>query len=130
MPAFKYPEWKDDRGWQEFFFGEKALAKSQEPLVSHLVRFDEVSIIRLLKFHIRWSNNTSILWSELRLQWLFSLLVCIDLPIEPALQADLCGLRKRLCTLRQQTDIHEKEIMAGINMSITLLEELFGQREF
>lgn len=129
MPAFKYPEWKDERGWQAFFLGADAMTNAQEPLASHLIRFDEVSVIRLLKMNIKWSN-LPLPWTELRLRWLFSLLVCLDLPIEPAVQAELCGLRKTLCTLRNQTDISEKDTMAGINMSITLLESLFGQRDF
>lgn len=130
MPPFKYPEWKDERGWQAFFLGTNAMEELQEPLISHLIRFDEVSIIRLLKFHIKWSNNSTVIWTELRLQWLFSLLVCLDLPIEPALQADLRGLRNALCTLRNDTKVSEKNTLAGINMSITLLEEIFGQRDF
>lgn len=125
-----YPQPNDEAGWQRFFFGKEEGDPSNlaaEPFLSHLIQFDELAIIRLLKLHIKWSRTGN--WTAARLRWLYALLVCLDLPIEAGLQADLWQLRLTCCAERAKSDILPNDIAAGLNIVITTLEKVFGQRE-
>jgi survival of motor neuron protein-interacting protein 1 len=118
---------KDEQGWIKFCFGEESVPEPQDPLLSHLIQFDEVSILRMLKYHIKWIKNTE--WTTRRLSWMFALLVCLDLPIEASMQAELWQLRTQCVRSRADESLQQEELIAGLNVLITVLERQFGQRE-
>jgi len=124
-----YPDLKDEQGWLKYCFGENSLAQPHVPLLTLMIQLDEVAIIRLLKLHIKWIQSPSTDWSSLRLQWLFALLVCLDLPIDASMQAELFQLQKSCKTVRATSESLDDDILAGINIVITVLEKVFNQRE-
>lgn len=124
-----YPDLSNEQEWAIFCCGGETSCAPHEPLLSHLICFDEVAIIRLLNLHIKWSRDSTFSWSPPRLRWLFSLLVCLDLPIDAALQAELCDLRKACLETRASSDNLSGDLIAGLNVLITVLERIFGQRD-
>lgn len=128
MPT-TYPDLKNEHGWAKYCFGEDSLEEPHLPLLTLMIQLDEVAILRLLKLHIKWYQSTPSTSSSLRLQWLFALLVCLDLPIDASMQAELFQLQKTCKTIRATSEILEDEALAGLNTVITVLERIFGQKD-
>jgi survival of motor neuron protein-interacting protein 1 len=125
-----YPDLNNEKAWATFCYGEgESEDLAHEPLLSHLIRFDEVSVIRILTLTIKWTKASTFSWSNLRFQWLFSLLVCLDLPIDASLQAELCYLRRACLSKLCSSDNLSDETIAGLNVLVTILERIFGQRD-
>lgn len=128
MPS-TFPDLKNEQAWSKYCFGEDSLEDSHQPLLAFMIQLDEVAIIRLLKMHIKWYQYPAVQASAVRLQWLFALLVCLDLPIDASMQAELFQLQKTCKTARATLEALEDDVLAGLNTVITVLERVFGQRE-
>lgn len=105
------------------------MQEAQLPTLTLMIQLDEVAIARILKLHIKWAQSPSVIWETTRLQWLFALLLCLDLPIDASMQAELFELQKLCKTVRATADTLEDDILAGVNTVVTVLEKVFSQVE-
>ncbi|XP_049849457.1 gem-associated protein 2-like [Schistocerca gregaria] len=122
---------KDENGWRRFCLGSADSSDSPKlPTPSLLCRLDEVSVVRLLKYHIRWATDRESELTEESVVWLFSLLVALDTPLNASTQAELRSLMCRCCELRSKTPPSDSAfLLPKLNILITIISVVFGQTE-
>lgn len=135
------PSIKDQNAWKKLCF-----ETYKTPPLKLFLSLDESTIARLTRYHIEWLEDEL---TENRMQWIFSLFMFLDTPMDDDTSASLRSLLLKLCEKRASLvckrfllyilysilliiyqESVEDDILAPINILITIMCGCFDQVEY
>lgn len=102
----------------------------RQPLLCTLLRIDQRRLESLLEMLARWINPT-IHWYTTNKQWypkwVFSTLVCLQLPLEGQVISSLREIAKASIEVRKQFSADQDDDVTPLNLIISLTSQVFHQ---
>lgn len=141
------PAIDDGPAWCQFM-------QDNRPLLSTMLRLDQPSLEAVLDYQLDWlingadaadgdddgtanasANDTSVVWDLAGLaaygRWVYSLLGCLHMPLEPSVHSTLRAIAKHALCIRNALDAGEAgtEMAAPLNLLVCIIAKNFGQAD-
>jgi len=109
-----------------------AQSSATAPIVSLLIRCDNITCEKLIEYHIRAlcelasSQSTSFVLTSTRAAWIYGLFALIDVPLSPRIACSIRELLRHLCAARARRQPGAEDL-GRLNLILLLAERYFGQ---
>jgi hypothetical protein len=144
MDEMELPKLKDEAGWRKLILGSAqpvsdgdatessaphtdVSSSPQLPTTALMLSMDVKTSTRATDYMLEWMQNDNFVVTRHSLQWLFTLLVCLDRPTHPDTDGNMRAVLRKLCADRAKMTSVDDPLAADINVLITILTHSFGQ---
>lgn len=121
------PSRDDERAWQAFCYGNLEGDEGHSPLLSIVAHFNQPLVQQLLQYHSEWMKV-----QEFCLElgsWLYSLMVCLEKPLDPDTCSVLRDVARSCATTRAELESSSDERLGSLNLIICLIARYFDQKD-
>lgn len=124
LDSMNLPLTENEEDWKTF-------VKTNQPLVSTIIRINQQSLELLLEFIAKWIKTTPIHGEENKWlgSWLYSVCACLSLPFDACVYSVLRGIAKICLGYRNEFSEEQELEVIPYNLVILIVAEVFGQKD-